>query len=255
MKVITSRDNKAYKTACKLLRKKYREEMQMYLLEGIKPLEDALDAGMDVEKVFVCEDEEKLSEKIPKEKTLVLSRQLFGALSDTENPQGIIAQIRMKEPLAEDLIAFAKEGDIVILDRLQDPGNVGTIIRTAEAAGIRGIIGIKGTADPYSPKVVRSAAGSIMRMPMLTGIDEKEALELIKRGGWKLAVTSVSNGTSCFEGGFAGNLALVIGNEGSGVSKTFEDRADIRLMIPMEGSIESLNASVAAGILMYQIRK
>ena len=276
MKVITSKENSTYKQACKLLRKKSRDLTGQYLLEGMKPLRDALDTGLMIEKIFACEGTD-LPDWIPGEKTVFLEKSLFRALSDTVTSQGIIAVVKRPAMDADAFLAAATVGEnpetgareaseagaregwpapghIVVLDRLQDPGNAGTIIRTAEAAGFRGIISVSGSVDLYSPKVVRSAAGALLRMPVLTDVTEEEAIRLVHESRRQLVVTALEDAKGCFSVSDYGACALVIGNEGSGVSSGFLEAADLRLTIPMEGEIESLNAAVAAGILMYRIR-
>ena len=274
MKTITSRDNPTYRDALKLLRKKYRDEKGMYLVEGIKPLLDALKEGIKIRGLFVRDGRFELSG--PEEdgssrgiilqtedgpvyiyekdcSIWILAGELFDKLADTENSQGVIAQVEIKEDPAEVFFEKLRTGNILVLDRIQDPGNAGTMIRTAEAAGFDGIAALKGTVDIYSPKVVRAAAGSLFRMPVLSGIEDHELIDRLKNTPSRLAITSADGGSDCFEADLKGPIALAIGNEGRGVSESLMDAADIRLMIPMEGKIESLNAAVAAGILMYQI--
>ena len=263
MKVITSRENSTYKNACKLLRKKSRDQSGRYLLEGMKPLRDALETGLMIEKIFACEGTD-LPDWIPEDRALYLEKNLFRALSDTVTSQGIIAVAEKPGLDAAAFLAAAggspckgrpAPGHIVILDRLQDPGNAGTIIRTAEAAGFSGILCVSGSVDLYSPKVVRSAAGSLLRMPVLTDVSEEEAIRLMRESGRQLTVTALEKAEDCFAASVQGPCALVIGNEGRGVSPGFLAAADVRLTIPMAGKIESLNAAVAAGILMYRISR
>ena len=255
MKTIKSKDNNTYKSALKLIKKKYRDETGLYLLEGVKPLEDAISMGVSVKTIFLCEGTEK-PESFPTELCMVLDRKLFEALSDTSTPQGIIAVTEKKKYSVEAFEkAIGNNGNVVVMDRLQDPGNIGTIIRTAEAAGYRGIIMVAGSGDVYSPKVVRAAAGSLFRMPVIHVADADEAANTVKSMGKQLTVTCLENAVNCFDADLTENIALVIGNEGRGVSERLMILSDIRVKIPMEGSIESLNAAVAAGILMYQSQK
>ncbi len=142
--------------------------------------------------------------------------------------------------------------NVVVLDRLQDPGNIGTIIRTADAAGFRDILVMKGTADIFSPKTVRAAAGSLYRVRFSFASEPSEALNLLKTLGKKIACTSPAAEKSYFEEDIAENIALIIGNEANGACEEFMLNSDIRLLIPMEGSIESLNAAAAASIIMYE---
>ena len=257
MKHITSRENALYKDTLKLTRKKYRDQKGQFLLEGIKVLKDAASTGARIEGVFLDEQryERFGKEELPavfEEQTYLLDSRLFGELSDTEHSQGVVS-VAVKP--WEDGCSFETleaGANLVVLDRLQDPGNIGTIIRTAEAAGYAGVIAIKGTGDIYAPKVCRAAAGSLLRMPAVICESAAEAAELLHGLGKKLTVTCLEGATSCFEADLTENIALVIGNEGRGVSRDFMDLADIKVKIPMQGRIESLNAAVAAGILMYQ---
>lgn len=256
MKTVTSKDNQIYKSALKLTKKKYRDEQGQYLLEGVKPLRDAIDMGISVKWIFLCEGA-GIRIDYPDEKTVVLDRRLFEKLSDTGTSQGVIA---VAEKTAYDSGSFAmaagKPGsNVVVLDRLQDPGNIGTIIRTAEAAGYGGIILTAGSGDVYSPKVVRAAAGSLFRVPVLYTATGREAVELLRKMNKRIVTSSLDADDFYYEADLTENIALVIGNEGRGVSEDFKESSDIKIKIPMEGSIESLNAAVAAGILMYQSQK
>ena len=151
---------------------------------------------------------------------------------------------------------LAKPGNVVILDRLQDPGNIGTIIRTAEAAGYKGVVVLKGTADVYSPKVIRAAAGSVFRMPVLFLESPAQAIELLKKYDKKIVSTCFDTENNYYDIELKKNIGLVIGNEGNGICRELVEDSDIRIKIPMTGTVESLNAAVAAGIIMFEaIRK
>ena len=263
MKTITSKDNPIYKGAVRLTRKKYRDETGLYLLEGVKPLEDALATGTRVERLFICGGKRAPEAQrlllnafklLPEGRTVLLEEKLFAGLSDTGTSQGVVAVAAKKEYGEEEFFQAVSRGtgNVAVLDRLQDPGNIGTIIRTAEAAGYRGIVVIRGGGDVYGPKAVRAAAGSLFRMPVLLAADGRQAAELLKRMKKKIAVTCPENAQDYRQADLTDNIALVIGNEGSGVSGALKQASHIRVKIPMEGSIESLNAAVAAGILMYQ---
>ncbi|MGN0703529.1 MAG: TrmH family RNA methyltransferase [Lentihominibacter sp.] len=256
MKIITSKDNQLYKTAFRLTKKKYRDEYGMYLLEGVKPLLDALGTGISVRNIFLC-DGMTAEADFPDEITVKLDRKLFERLSDTGTSQGVIA---VAEKLRYDYETFSENAgmqgsNIVVLDRLQDPGNIGTIVRTAEAAGYRGIIATAGSGDIYSPKVVRAAAGSLFRVPVLQVDDSMEAVNMLRKMNKRIVTAALDTDIYYYQTDLTENIALVIGNEGQGVSEVFMKSSDIKVRIPMEGSIESLNAAVAAGILMYQSQK
>ncbi|MDO4544602.1 MAG: RNA methyltransferase [Bacillota bacterium] len=255
MKIIESKDNPIYKLAIKLTRKKYRDETGLYLIEGRKPVEDAFATGTGIDTVFLCEGSRE-DVKLSREGTVVLDRKLFRNLSDTESSQGMIAIAKKKN---YDLKFFLEEilqdkQNLIIIDRLQDPGNTGTVIRTAEAAGYGGIVLLKGSADVYAPKIVRAAAGSLFRMPIVYG-EQQEVIRMLKKAGKKLTAASPDAKMMYRDADLSEDIALIIGNEGQGIDRELMASADMKVKIPMAGSIESLNAAVAAGILMYQSQK
>ena len=230
--------------------------MGKYLLEGIKPLADAVSLGISIDSILVREGSSFPLEKVTPEIVLELGAQLFDSIADTEHSQGVIAVIQKKQHDWDSFSNLLKNNtkNIVILDRLQDPGNMGTIIRTAEAAGYGGVLLMAGCTDAYAPKVVRAAAGSLLRMPILQENDIAETAGRLHALHRKIAVTSLEEAQDYRDADLGENVALVIGNEGRGVRQEFLNIADIKIRIPMAGSIESLNAAVAAGILMYQSR-
>lgn len=261
MSVITSRESRQFKELAKLTQKKYRDREGVFIAEGPNVVGEALSSeGIEVLRVFAREGSgyERFAGDVT-----VLAADLFDRVSDTMTSQGILAVIRKP---GHDVIKASSAGSIkassacgiLVLDRLQDPGNIGTIIRTAEGAGISEIVVIKGTCDPYSPKVVRACAGSILRMPIAFCDSAEELIDIAKDAGYRLAVTDVENGVPYYDAGLSGQetpIALVIGNEGNGVSDTFRGAADILVNIPMHGKLESLNASVAAALLMYEMSR
>jgi TrmH family RNA methyltransferase len=196
---------------------------------------------------------------------------LFRKLSDTETPQGILAVVRKRVCTEEEFFSSGRpdgsgkpqisgrafpgmpeRSNVVVLDRLQDPGNIGTILRTADAAGYLGAILMKGTADIYSPKAVRAAVGSLFRLPVLTADSAGEAIRLLKRHGKTVVCTAPAGSRPYYDAGLAENAAVIIGNEGNGVCEEFLELSDSLVTIPMEGPVESLNAAAAAAILMYE---
>lgn len=252
MKTIQSKDNSIYKAACQLLRKKYRDERREYLLEGVKPVRDAIASGTLIKYIFL-EEGGRVPDISLEKGVIMLRRELFRNLSATEHSQGVIAVAEQKQYELKELLKQSETGgNVVVLDRLQDPGNIGTIIRTAEAAGYDAVITTSGTADVYAPKVVRAAAGSLFRMPILQSADEQTVIDALREAGRDIVVTSLDTEQSYWDADLTENIALVIGNEGQGVSRGFLKSSQIKIKIPMEGEIESLNAAVAAGILMYQ---
>ena len=256
MKTIKSKDNGTYREVLRLTKKKYRDEKGLYLLEGIKPLKDALQLGIGVRKIFVREGSDNKTDIFGRT-ACILDRRLFDNISSTETSQGILAVVERKNYSAADIskILAGNGKNIVVLDRLQDPGNAGTIVRTAEAAGYAAVAVVPGTADIYSPKVVRAAAGSLFRMPIFFAESEEDAIGILKNMKKRIATTTLDTEFTYDKADLTENIALVIGNEGRGVSEGFLNASDIKIKIPMAGSIESLNAAVAAGILMYQSHK
>lgn len=226
----------------------------MYLIEGVKTVKEALSAGADIQTVAVCGGVKEVDDGMSECNVVVLEENLFKNLTDTRTSQGMLAVSRKKEYALSDLeqVLGTDGGNIVVLDRLQDPGNMGTIIRTAEAAGYRAVLIMPGCADIYSPKVARAAAGSLFRMPIIHGDTCENVIGELRHLGKKIAVTSLDADTFYYETDLSEDTVLVIGNEGRGVSADFMELSDIKIKIPMRGSIESLNAAVAAGILMYQ---
>ncbi|MBR2547226.1 MAG: RNA methyltransferase [Eubacterium sp.] len=257
MSVITSRDSKTFKELQRLTQKKYRDREGLFIAEGPNVVDEALgQESIEVVRVFAREGS---GFEDHTEDTVILSDKLFDSIADTVTSQGVIAVIRKPDrgSAAGVLKSMAEAGrNVIVLDRLQDPGNIGTIIRTAEGAGIGAAIFIKGTCDPFSPKVVRACAGSILRLPVVFADSAEDLIGSAHDNCYSLAVTDVRNGVPYYSAGLSGDRkALVIGNEGNGVSDTFLDEADILVNIPMQGRLESLNASVAAALLMYEMAR
>ena len=255
MREITSKDNKIFRHALSLKTKKYRDRYGEYLIEGPNLLKEALKEEIDVEAVFVrpemTDEEAGIIEEGPEldRKTFILSNRLFDELKDTETSQGIVTVVRKRQDPSP---KGRPGGNYVVLDRLQDPGNIGTILRTADAAGFDLAVFMKGTADPFSPKVVRSATGSLFRLPMVFVEDAEELTELVHSAGKRLIATAMDAEKAYYDCDLEKDAAIIIGNEGNGISPELMMRADEKIMIPMAGNTESLNAAVAAGILMYE---
>ena len=235
--------------------KKYRDRNGEYLIEGPNLLKEALKEEIEVEAVFVrpemTDEEAGIIEEGPEldRKTFILSNRLFDELKDTETSQGIVTVVRKRQDPSP---KGRPGGNYVVLDRLQDPGNIGTILRTADAAGFDLAVFMKGTADPFSPKVVRSATGSLFRLPMVFVKDAEELAELVHSAGKRLIATAMDAEKAYYDCDLEKDAAIIIGNEGNGISPELMMRADEKIMIPMAGNTESLNAAVAAGILMYE---
>ena len=254
MREITSKENRIFRHALSLKKKKYRDQFGEYLIEGPNLLKEALKEGVWVETVFIRpmitpEEEELISCDEIREKVFCLSDNLLEALKDTETSQGIISVV--KKPEFRDIPAGSR-GNVLVLDRLQDPGNIGTLLRTADAAGYEMAVFVKGTGDPYGAKVVRSAAGSLFRMPIYFAENSHELIEFLHRRGKRIIATAMSADKAYYETDLKEGAAVIIGNEGNGIDPDLISRADEKIRIPMEGNTESLNAAVAGGILMYE---
>lgn len=261
MQHIRSADNPTYKAVVQLKQKKYRDEQNKYLIEGPNLIREAILNRADIELILMSED---FQVGIEGGTAVVLPPALFRKLSDTETPQGIIAVVRKKiysehdffftgdstNPVAVDQKPVPS--NIIVLDRLQDPGNIGTILRTADAAGYQGAVLLKGTADIYSSKIVRAAAGSLFRLPVLMTDTAEETIRLLKQHDKKIICTAPGADIYYYEAGLKEDAAVIIGNEGNGVCREFLEGSDCLVKIPMEGTVESLNAAVAAAVLMYE---
>ncbi len=265
-KTITSKENPIYKAAVRLSRRKYRDRENRYLAEGVNVVAELIRDGAAVTALLIRdgtvfspvlgEETERFGgpegREIPEEIVHTVSERLFDELCQTENSRGVLAIVEKPSHDFAGLSERLRGTGVVVLDRLQDPGNIGTIIRTAEGAGFGAVIAVKGTADVFSPKVVRAAAGVLARVPVLYADSEEDLIRMTSAMGKSLVVTCLSGAVPYDEADYPKDLALVIGNEGSGCSPGLIRKADLKVYIPMGGKLESLNASVAAGILMYE---
>ena len=258
MNIISSPDNRIVKEAASLAEKKYRDRTGFFLAEGPNIVKEATLLGNRVRFIFTragAADAE--SAKIAEEAeaaglaVYTLTEGVFAKVTQTQTPQGICAVLEKRQYSPDEFFEKTGNGCLLVLDRLQDPGNVGTLIRTAEAMGFAGVVCIKGTADPWQPKVVRAAAGSLLRLPVLLAEDAEQALELLKGACKKVYTTAMDAGLACWDAELSENAAVVIGNEGAGVSPQLKEAAEL-LAIPMVGRTESLNAAVAGCMIMYE---
>lgn len=248
--VIGSNSNEKVKELRKLVKSsRERREKGLYIVEGIKMFSEI--PTEDIFEVYVCESAlEKYSDRLSGKYT-VLSDHVFKSVSDTETPQGIMALVHMKSNTLESICA-SDNPFVLIIERLQDPGNMGTIIRSAEAAGASGIMLSQGCVDIYSPKVVRSTMGSLFRVPVFVSGDLKIDIDKLKKKGVTVYGAHL-NGDSMYNMNFTGPVAFLIGNEGKGLSEEIGEEADFLLKIPMKGEVESLNAAVSASIIAYEV--
>jgi len=255
MQLITSKDNEMVKHIKKLADKKYRDQNNCYIIEGIKLVEEAIQEEAQIEKIIICEECTKTSEisknlmyEIAKYECIYVTEKIFKTLTQVTNPQGIMAVIKKNKERAT--IKY-DEDVIVALDDIQDPGNLGTILRTVDSIGLKQLIVSKGTADAFNPKVVRSSMGAIFRVEVIEVENLKETIEMIKRNNYELIVTSLQTESSIYDIDYTKKI-IVIGNEANGVSTEIQNMADKKIKIPMLGKTESLNASVATAIILYE---
>ena len=247
MQTITSKDNELIKHIRKLKDKKYRDESNEYVVEGVKLVEEAVKENAKIKQIIVCEDTTRTYE-IPTYECISVSNKIFNIITQVTNPQGIMAII---EKNAQDAQIDYSQDIIVVLDDVQDPGNLGTILRTVDSIGLNQIIVSKGTADAFNSKVVRSTMGAIFRIKIIEVENLAQAIKEMRKHHFKLMVTSLQTKNSIYDIDFNKKI-IVIGNEANGVSKEIQDMADEKAKIPMLGRTESLNASVAAGVVMYE---
>lgn len=252
--IISSASNEQIKNIIQLKEKaKSRKKEGCFIVEGIKMFREA--PQEDVVKVYVSESFMKENaDSVQRYDYQIVSDSVFKKLSDTVTPQGILAVVKQKKYTMQDLFNTIHDGKncFVILDRIQDPGNLGTIVRTGEGAGINGIIMSSTTVDLYNPKVIRSTMGSVYRVPFVIVDDLPSAIEQLKGKGIT-AYAAHLKGEAYNKEAFPAKTALLIGNEANGLSDEVSVKADRLIKIPMQGKVESLNAAVATAILMYQV--
>lgn len=255
--VITSKDNELVKHIKKLKEKKYREEYEEFIIEGIKMIEEALNENAKIKSIIICDDcktqnsiPNDLMYEIAKLNCIYVSEKIFSSLTDVINPQGILAVIQ-KPNQKENKIDY-ENNNFLILDGIQDPGNMGTILRTVDSLNINQIIVSKDTADIYNPKVVRSTMGAIFRVNIVESDDLVKTIKEMKKHKIKIYATDLNTDKTIYSVNYE-KSAIVIGNEANGVSIKMLQNADERIKIPMLGKTESLNAAVATSIILYEV--
>ena len=228
--------------------KKVRDSQNAFLVEGVRIVQEALSSSFEVQALLLREDYQpdyRLPADIP---LYILPDHVFQSVCDTKTPQGIAAVLTRR----------TREADgprLLALDGVQDPGNVGTIIRTADAAGFTGVLFSPECADLFSPKVLRATMGSIFRLGFSFPASLPEALEKLKKDGFSVLSSQLDGSPFYDRKDVSSSFVLIIGNEGNGVSEAVKAVATHRLCLPMRGGAESLNAAVAAGIMMYDLTR
>ncbi|MCM1132963.1 MAG: RNA methyltransferase [Ruminococcus flavefaciens] len=257
--IITSKDNPVVRLYQKLSSsKKERVQYGLFVLEGLRIVEDAIREESGITHLIITKQAyEKYSPvlfqaDLRDTKTIVISNELGNRISSTDTTQGIFAICRIPVQKQPD---FCENGRYIVLYGLQDPGNVGMIIRTADALGINGII-LSGSCDLYSPKVIRSTMGSVFRVNTMIENDTENLFDMLKSNGVETSASVIDKDAEIISNCvFGGKHAVFIGNEGNGLPQEISSRCDRRITIPMNGTINSLNAAMAAGILMWELKK
>lgn len=250
---IESKENSFLKNIKKLKEKKFRSKEGKFLLEGLRLVEEAIKAKALVENIII---DEKVKDKIliedfiedyDEKKIIIMNSSLFSQITQTENPQGIIALVKHSKKTVELYGNF-----YVVCDKVQDPGNLGTIIRTSHAAGVDGIILTKGSADIYNDKTLRSTMGSIFYVPVFYDDEDFTIIKSLQNKGFNLVVTSLQESKNFFDEDLRGKTMVTVGNEGNGVSDELMNLADKKVKIPMPGGAESLNVAIATSIILFE---
>lgn len=257
--IINSENNNKIKYLRKLYSKRYRKKEGKFIIEGYRIIKEAWKSGANFDSIFMtpefassCEGQQ-IKKMVGDSNIILVEESLFADLADTVNPQGILAVVVEPEYRVKDFLD--KSELVLVLDRIQDPGNMGTLIRTALAAGVDIIISLKGSVDIYNLKVLRSTMGAIFSIPVITGMDLTNFKKVIS--GFKVISADLSGNQYHYEQDYKEPVMLVIGNEANGIRKEILDISDSIVKIPIFGKIDSLNAAVAGGILIYEaaIRK
>ncbi len=255
---ITSPSNPKIKAAIEIQKERNRFRNSVFLLETPHLIEAALAARSRITQVFFTaafsekKEARNLMGKLAEHRAefFEVTESLLRKLSDADNPQGIIALTSLDFVRLSDL-RLSGNPLIVICDGLQDPGNLGTVIRTADAAGADAVVLLPGTCDAYMPKTIRATAGSIFNLPLVYSTIE-DLREWLEENGIKLIITTADAGVSLFDADLKGPSALVFGNEARGISSEIRQAADMAIRIPIQGRAESLNVAAASAVFLYE---
>ncbi len=251
IKEVVSLQNEQIKKAASLKTKKYRKRAGLFLLEGKRALQEAFAAKIPMESIFFTQ----LPEDWPENPETVnrpyyhVTEAVLKKITDTEDPQGVAAVLPLTYPALVDL--HVEEGVVLVLDQIRDPGNLGTLIRTADAMGASAVLLMKNTTDLYNPKVVRATMGSLFHLPICCEVDEDALRSFCQKEKISLWATSLVGAKDITTLPYPEKLALVLGSEAAGVSETLLQQADQKVKIPMYGKAESLNVAVAGGMLLF----
>jgi TrmH family RNA methyltransferase len=237
-----------------------RTDQGLCAIEGLRVVEEAVRSGLRFQALFFRESAENLAERLLPQigrhvETLLLPDKLFNATVSTDAPQGVAALVQLKEFSAGDVLERLQVGPVVVVVGLQDPGNLGTILRSAEAFGSAGVVLGEGTVSPFNSKVVRASAGSIFRLPLVVAKAATEMQKIFvatRAENVRLIATSSHKGTPLDQTKLTGPVAIFIGSEGAGLPRDVLGQVDELVTIPHAAQVESLNAGVAGSILLYE---
>jgi RNA methyltransferase, TrmH family len=255
---ITSESNNTLKSIRALHRRQAREKEKLFLLEGTNCLAEALRKQIDLKAVVVSQSylAEHLEEllDLELEKVSVVEDKIFAALATTATSCGVLAVAALPGK-SKTGISNWQPRIVAIADAIQDPGNLGTLIRTAYAAELGGLILLKGSVDPFNPKVVRAAAGALFSLPIISDLETQEVIELLRSNQMRIIICQASASKRYFEADLTDSVAIVLGNEGQGVSTAMSEAADESISIPMNPGSESLNVAISGGIILFETLK
>lgn len=225
-------------------------------IEGLRIIEEAIRSGLRFEAVFFSESGSNKAERLLPQigshvETLLLPDNLFSSAVPSETPQGVAALVRLKTFVVDDLLRAADSGPVIVLAGVQDPGNVGTVLRSAEAFGAAGVLLGENTVHPFNSKVVRASAGSVFRV-LAVRVKLSEVVPQLREKGLRLFATSSHKGTVLDQSNLTGPAAVFIGNEGAGLPRPLASALDETIVIPQAAQVESLNAGIAASIVLYE---
>lgn len=255
-KLITSQQNQVIKNVIQLQKKKSaRKKAGLFVVEGIRAVNE-IPRHIKIDHFITTENID--FEQIPRlkdAKWYVVPESIYKSISETESPQGAMAIVNM--PVASlETLEVKENGFYLLLENIQDPGNLGTMIRTAHAFNVDAVLLTKGTVDLFSPKVVRSTMSSLFHVPVICDYDVTTCINFLKEKGVKLYATNLNHeAKAVYDTTFSSPLAIVIGNEGNGISEEMKEAADEHMIIPMPGGAESLNASIATSICLYEVMR
>lgn len=254
MKEITSKDNAAIKQAIRMKQKKYRQKEGLYLIEGRKMLREALAGKPALEQVFLTrealESDQVLANAVSEADCYIVDERLMSIICDTQAPQGVAALARIPEYKVSSLLA-KPDGILLLLDQIQDPGNMGTILRTAWGFSIQGVLLTPDCVDPFSPKAVRASMGGIFNVPLIERADQDLLIEF-KEGGYQILGSMPTAAETLFDQDLTGGRMIVIGNESRGISQGVLDQCDHCFKIPLNPRADSLNAAMACAIIAVE---